>query len=178
MALSLGDNPKLKTTQGIDKYAAFIVTTVSTSVDKAIPTSKSRRPESQPVSEESLLLIKKKHRLRRQYSRVHDPLVKSRIKQLQNEIKDNLRIESQADWEKFCNNISLETNQPYRVLVKKLKAFSNQRASEIIQHCVSMRKPPRLKLLKHNSLANLSKDTSAFRVIILIRNNLMRSTNL
>ena len=33
----------------------------------------------------------------------------TRINQLQKEIKDNLRIESQASWEKFCN-ISLETN--------------------------------------------------------------------
>ena len=31
--------------------------------DKAIPTSKSMRPESQPVSEESLALIKKKRKL-------------------------------------------------------------------------------------------------------------------
>ena len=30
---------------------------------------------------------------------------------MQKEIKDNLRIESQASWEKFCNDISLETNQ-------------------------------------------------------------------
>ena len=29
---------------------------------------------------------------------------------MQKEIKDDLRIQSQASWEKFCNNISLETN--------------------------------------------------------------------
>ena len=29
---------------------------------------------------------------------------------MQKEIKDNLRIESQTSWEKFCNDISLETN--------------------------------------------------------------------
>ena len=109
-ALSSGDVPELKSTQDIDKYADFIVTAVSTAVDKAIPTSKSRRPESHPVSEESLALIKKKRRLRRQYSQAHDPLVKTRINQLQKEIKDNLRIESQASWEKFCNDISLEAN--------------------------------------------------------------------
>ena len=33
-----------------------------------------------------------------------------RINQLQKEIKDNLRIESQASWDKFCKDISLETN--------------------------------------------------------------------
>ena len=37
-------------------------------------------------------------------------MVKTRINQLQKEIKNNLRIESQASWEKFCNDISLETN--------------------------------------------------------------------
>ena len=37
-------------------------------------------------------------------------MVKTRINQLQKEIKDNIRIESQASWEKFCNDISFETN--------------------------------------------------------------------
>ena len=53
--------------------------------------------------EESLALIKEKRRLRRQYSKAHDPLVKIRINQLQKEIKE-------ASWEKFCNDVSLETN--------------------------------------------------------------------
>ena len=109
-ALSSGDIPELKFTQNIDKYADFIATAISTAVDKAIPTSKSGRPESQPVLDETFTLIKEKHKIRRQYSQAHDPLVKTRINQLQKEIKDNLRIESQASWEKLCNNISLETN--------------------------------------------------------------------
>ena len=37
-------------------------------------------------------------------------MVKTRINQLQKEFKDNLRIESQAGWERFYNDISLETN--------------------------------------------------------------------
>ena len=110
MALSSGEVHELTSTQDIDKYADFIVTAVSTAVNKAILTSKSRRPENQPVSEESHALIKEKCWLRRQYSQAHDPLVKTLINQLQKEIKDNLRIESQASWEKFCDNISLETN--------------------------------------------------------------------
>ena len=109
-ALSSGDFPKLKSTQDTDKYADFIVTAVSTAVDKAIPTSKIGCPESQPALEESLALIKEKQRLMQQHSQVHDPLVKTHINQLQKEIKDNLRIESQASWEKFCNDISLETS--------------------------------------------------------------------
>ena len=67
--------------------------------------------ESQPILDETLALIKEKRKLRWQYSQAHDPLVKTRINQLQKEIKDNLRIESQASWEKFCNDISLETNR-------------------------------------------------------------------
>ena len=109
-ALSSGDIPELKSSQDIDKYADFIVTAISITVDKAILTSKSCRPESQPVLDETLALIKEKRRLRRQYSQVHDPLVETCINHLLKEIKDNLRIESLANWEKFCNNISLETN--------------------------------------------------------------------
>ena len=98
-ALSSGDIPELKSTQDIDKYADFITTAISTAVGKAIPKSKSGRPESQPISDETLVLIKEKRKLRRQYSQVHDPLVKMRINQLQKDIKDNLRIESEASWE-------------------------------------------------------------------------------
>ena len=94
VALSSGDVPKLKSTQDIDKNADFIVTAIRTAVDKAISTSKSGRPESQPVSKESLALIKEKRRLRWQYSQAHESLVKTCINQLQKEIKDNLRIES------------------------------------------------------------------------------------
>ena len=74
MALSSGDVQKLKSTQDIDEYADFIVTAISTAVDKAIPTSKSGSPENQPLSEESLALIKEKCRLVRQYSQARDPL--------------------------------------------------------------------------------------------------------
>ena len=63
----------------MDKYTDFIVTAISTAVDKAIPTSKN-----------GLTLIKKKPRLRRQYSQAHDPLVKACIYQLQKETKVTL----------------------------------------------------------------------------------------
>ena len=129
-ALSSGDVPELKSTQDIDKYEDFITTAISTAVDKAIPTSKSGRPENQPISEETLALIKDKRKLRQQYSQAHDPLVKTPINQLQKEIKDNLRIESQASWEKFCKDISLEAN--HTESWRKIKNSSNQRASAII----------------------------------------------
>ena len=78
-ALSSGDVPELKSSQDIDKYADFITVAISTAVDKAIPKSKSERPESQPILDETLALIKEKRKLRRQYSQAHDPLVKTRI---------------------------------------------------------------------------------------------------
>ena len=110
VALSSGDVPELMSTQDIDKYADFMVAAISTALDKATLTSKSGCPESQHVLEESFALIKEKRRLRWQYSQAHGPLVKTHINQLQKEVKDSLRIESQASWEKFCNDISLETN--------------------------------------------------------------------
>ena len=53
-ALSSGEVLELTSTQDIDKYADFIITAISTAVDKAILTSKSRCPESQPVLEDHL----------------------------------------------------------------------------------------------------------------------------
>ena len=117
--LSSGDSPELKSTQDINKYADFIVTAISTAVDRAISTSKNGRPESQPVSDETLVLIKEKRRLRRQCSQAHDHSVKTYINQLQKEI--NLRIESKASWEKFCDDISSETN--HSEFWRKIKNF-------------------------------------------------------
>ena len=51
-----------------------------------------------------------KRRLRRQYSQIKDPAVKTRINQLQKQVKEDLRGETQASWETFCNFISLETD--------------------------------------------------------------------
>ena len=66
--------------------------------------------ESNPISDETLVLIKEKRRLRRQYSQIKGPSVKTRINQLQKQVKEDLTIESQACWEKFYNSISLENN--------------------------------------------------------------------
>ena len=68
------------------------------------------RPESNPISNETLALIKEKRRLRRQYSQKKDPAVKTRINQLQKQVKEELKVESLVSWEKFCNSISLKNN--------------------------------------------------------------------
>ena len=171
MALSSGDITELKSTQDIDKYADFIVTAISTAVDKAIPTSKSGRPKSQPVSDETLALIKEKRNLRWQYCQAH-PLVKTRINQLQKEIKDNLRIESQASWVKFC---SLETNhtESWHKITNFLKPKGQRDYPALRLDGIS----PRLTQIRRNVLPNLSKDTLAIRVITLNRTTTMRSTN-
>ena len=76
-------------TSDLDKYADFIVTAISTTVDKAIPKSKSVRPESYPISDETKALIKEKRRLRRQYSQKKDPATKTRTNQLQKQVRKN-----------------------------------------------------------------------------------------
>ena len=109
-ALGFEDFSGLTSTSDLDKYADFIVSVNSTAVDRAIPKSKSVRSESNPISNETLALIKEKRRLRRQYSQIKDPAVKTRINQLQKQVKEDLRVETQASWEKFCNSTSLESD--------------------------------------------------------------------
>ena len=101
----------LMSTSDLDKYADFIITAISTAVDKAIPTSKSVRPESTPISDETRALIKEKCKLRRLYSQKKDPAVKTRINQLQKQVKEDLKVESLVSWENFCNSISLESDR-------------------------------------------------------------------
>ena len=45
-------------TSDLDKYADFIVTAISTAVDKAIPKAKRVRSESNPISDETIVPIK------------------------------------------------------------------------------------------------------------------------
>ena len=96
---------------------------ISTAVDRTIPKSKSVRSESNPISDETLALIKEKGRLRRQYSQNKDPAVKTQINQLQKQVKEELRVETQASWEKSCNSISLESDPSESWL--KIKNFLN-----------------------------------------------------
>ena len=68
------------------------------------------RPESNPIPNETLAPIKEKRRLRRQYSQKKDPAIKTRINQVQKQVKEELKVESLVSWKNFCNSISLETN--------------------------------------------------------------------
>ena len=158
-AVGSTDFSGLMSTSDLYKYADFIVTVVSTAVDKAILKSKSERSESNPISDETIALIKEKRRLRRQHSQIKDPAVKTRINQLQKQIKDDLRVETQGSWEKFCNSVSLETD-PSESCAKS-RTSSSQRISAIIQHCAMMTKSQKQTQTKRNSLQNLLEGTSA-----------------
>ena len=98
-ALGFEDFSGLMSTSDLDKYADFIVSAISTAVDRAIPESRSMQSESNPISNETLALIKEKHTLRRQYSQIKDPAVNTHINQLQKQVKEDLRVETQASWE-------------------------------------------------------------------------------
>ena len=75
--LGSADFSGLLSTSDLYKYADLIVTAISTAVNKAIPKAKSVRSESNPISDETLALIKEKRRLGRQYSQKKDPAIKS-----------------------------------------------------------------------------------------------------
>ena len=88
--LGSADFSGLTSTIDLGKYADFIVTAISTAVDKAIPKSKSKKSESNPISAETIALTKEKCRLRRQYSQNKDPAVKTRINNCRNKLRANL----------------------------------------------------------------------------------------
>ena len=68
---------------------------------------------------------------------------------MQKQVKDELSVETQASGEKFCTSISLETDP--RESWRKIKNFSSQRVSAIIQHCATTTKSPRETPTKRNS---------------------------
>ena len=100
-ALGSVDFSGLLSTSDLDKYADIIITAISTAVDKAIPKSQSVLPKSNPIPDETFALIKEKCKLRRQYSPKKDPAIKSRINQLQKQVKEELKVELLISWEKI-----------------------------------------------------------------------------
>ena len=158
-ALGSADFSGLLSTSDLDKYDDFIVTAISTAVDKAIPKSKSVRSKSNPIFDETIALIKEKRGLRRQYSQNKDPAIKTRINQLQKQVKEELKLESPVSWEKFWNSISLETNS--NESWRKIKNFLQPKVQHDYPTLRHAKKSPRPMLTKRNSLLNLSKGISA-----------------
>ena len=100
----------------------------------------------------------------------------TRINQLQKEIKDNLSIESQASWEKFCNDISLETN--HTESWDKIKNFLKPKGQRDYPALRLDAKTAKTNAAKGQLFPKASKGTSAFRVIILIQTTSMRLISL
>ena len=91
-------------------------------------------------------------------------MVKIRINQLQKELKDNHRTESLASWEIFC----IETD--HTGSWRKIKNFFKPKGKRDYSAFRLEAKTAKTNTqLRRNSLPNLSKDTSASRVTILIR---------
>ena len=105
-ALGSADFSGHLSTSDLDKYADYIVTAISTAVDKAIPKSKSVRPESNPISNETLALIMEKRRLRRQYSQKKDPVIKTRINHFQKQVNEELKVELLVSWENSVTQLA------------------------------------------------------------------------
>ena len=82
-ALGSEDISGLTSISDLDKYTDFIVTAISIALDSAISKSKSMRSESNPISNETLALVKDKRRLKRQYSQIKDLAAKTCTNQLQ-----------------------------------------------------------------------------------------------
>ena len=64
----------------------------------------------------------------RQYSQKKDPAIKTRINQLQKQVKEELKVESPISWEQFCNSVSPETNstESWRKIKNFLKPKSQR----------------------------------------------------
>ena len=126
-ALSSTDFSAVKSNSDIHRHTDFIVTVISFGVIKATPKYKSECSESNPISYEIIAPVKERRRLRR------DPAAKTSIDQLHKQIEDDIRIETRANWEQFCNSISLETNQNeswFKILCNSFLTFISEIFSE------------------------------------------------
>ena len=91
---------------------------------------------------------------------------------MQKQVKEELRIESLASWEKFCNSISLENNanESWRKIKNFLK-LKGQRYYPALHHANKVAKT-------NDNKAQLFAESVERHSGILIRITLMRSTNL
>ena len=120
-----------------------------TAVDKAIPTSKSVRPESNPISNETLALIKEKRRLRRQYSQKKEQAEKRALMSCRNKLAGK------------NSATPLAQRTTPMILRAKLRTSLSRRVSVTIQLCITRTESPRPTPIKRNSLPNLLRDISA-----------------
>ena len=99
------------------------------------------RPKDNPISDETMALIKEKGRLRRQYSQNKDPAVKTRINPLKKQVKAELKVESLVIWENSATQLVKRPNPTG--FSAKLRTSLSQRVSAIIQLCALQTKSQR-----------------------------------
>ena len=117
------------------------------------------RSQSNSISDKTILLIKEKRKCRRHYSQNKDPAVKTRINQLQKQVKEELKIESLVSWEKFCNSISLEFNS--NESWHKIKNFLRSRGQRDYPTLHHANKVAKTNVDKAQLFAESVEDTSA-----------------
>ena len=101
----------ITTLDELEELAVTLCDKLMMAVDTSTPKVYSRNDPTSPISQAILDLIKEKRRLRRLYNNTQDPNIKSTINRLQKEIRTKINQESTINWEKFCNSISLESDQ-------------------------------------------------------------------
>ena len=134
------------------------------------------QPESNPISDETLALIKEKHRLRRQYSQKKDPAIKTCINQLQKQVKEELKVESLVSSKKFCNSISLETDS--NECWHKIKNFLKPKGLRDYPNLRDASKVAKTNADKAQLFAESVERHFGIEALILIRITSMRSINL
>ena len=128
----------------------------------------SRNDPKSPVSQAILDFIKEKRRLRWLYNNTQDPDIKSTINRLQKGIRTRINQESTISWEKFCNSISLESDQ--KKSWRKITNFLKPKGHPTLK---LGNKTAKTNPKRPNSLPKVSKETSALRVIRLANHNLI-----
>ena len=104
------------------------------------------RSESNPISDETLALIKEKRRRRRQYSQNKVPAVKTHINQLQKQVKEELGVEHNLAGKNSATLLAYRSIQAS--LGAKSRTSSSLRISATIQHCATTTKSPRQTPIK------------------------------
>ena len=103
----------ITTQDELEELAVTLCDQLMKAVNTSTPEVYSRNDPKAPISQAILDLIKEKRWLRRlyTYNDTQNSNIKSTIDKLQKEIRTKIDQESTISWKKFCNSISLESDQ-------------------------------------------------------------------
>ena len=161
----------ITTQDELEELAVTLCDKLVKAVDTSTPKVYSHNDPESPISQAILDLIKEKRRLRRLYNNTQDPNIKPTINKLQKEIMTKINQELTISWEKFCNSISLESDP--KKSWHKITNFLQPKGPCSYPTLKLGNKTAKTNLRRPNSLPNVSKETSALRVICLASHNLI-----